>query len=536
MVLADQQALGRIPYVFALALSGGSLLTYALGALVSRFLQQGEERTVRSFNLGLPSNTDISGTFAISLVAAQSTLSTVFVAFLTDGGSYGIHLLYCPIAMAGGYWLMLRVYERVSALGYIDDSAMSGLIPDYMFKFTDNRFITRLYTVLCFLPLLALLAAELYFGIRLLDYLGDGAYRGVVSSQQFSQPTGPISLSILLFFVFMSLLLGYVFLGGFRAVITSDIWQFRIMFATYFLALAGVIPALIRERATLQWRRPEIPHASGASLFLFYVTITLLNCLQPLSMATTWQRFRAFRVKNPDFRRSIKLAMIFIICLWVPLILLGMGVSASPKDSIKEGFAFLNAVLRLSTWCSLFVFPLLIMAGFSGMYSCADTCVSALLYLTESSEIEKGSDTGEIPLRRHHYWAMIAIVLGAAVMYAVVENFNLKSEVLTIRIFGSAIICAPSLLLLAMKGPQRSNEMARVRSRHVGASIAVGYSLYALLLAGGVHPGVGHNNIWALWAALTTWALPVALIGSAIPVALLVWAESGTSRPNGDTA
>jgi hypothetical protein len=144
---------GSFPFIFSLALSGGSLLTYLAGALVSRFLYEPRSRSTGSFNLGVPNTSNPHATFAMSLAAAQTTLSTVFVAFLTDAGSLGFHLLYCPLAFAFGNWFMLRGYKRLLQNGYIDASAWSGLLPHYFFLFTRSRTLTKFITILCALVL-----------------------------------------------------------------------------------------------------------------------------------------------------------------------------------------------------------------------------------------------------------------------------------------------------------------------------------------------------------------------------------------------
>src|SRR5438270_11552167 len=111
MSLVNQSdGIGPFPYLFALLLSFGSLLTYLVGAIVSRFGLTRDGKTAKAFNLGIPPTKDPETLFAVSLAAAQTTFSTVFVVFLTGAAGLGLHLLYCPLAFAVGNWLMLAVY------------------------------------------------------------------------------------------------------------------------------------------------------------------------------------------------------------------------------------------------------------------------------------------------------------------------------------------------------------------------------------------------------------------------------------------
>jgi hypothetical protein len=213
--------MGFFPYLFALVLSGGSLLTYLVGAIVSRYGLAEDGRTARAFNLGLPPTQNPETLFAVSLAAAQTTFSTVSIAFLTGAASLGPHLLYCPFAFAAGNWFMLVIYKRIDAMGYIDGSSDSGLVPFFVYRLSGSRVISLCVAGICVLPIVAILALELYYGIPVLDHLG----RRALPFISFNSPN-PIYLwlfSFGLFACFMALLPGYVFVGGFRAVVTSDV-------------------------------------------------------------------------------------------------------------------------------------------------------------------------------------------------------------------------------------------------------------------------------------------------------------------------
>src|SRR5260370_29639533 len=106
-MMATQPDSDPRPYWFALALSAGFLAAYFAGAIISRLTLTSEGKTRRSFNLGLPPSRSPGELFAISLVSAATTLSTVFVFFLTTPRVYGIHLLACPASFAIGTLLAI---------------------------------------------------------------------------------------------------------------------------------------------------------------------------------------------------------------------------------------------------------------------------------------------------------------------------------------------------------------------------------------------------------------------------------------------
>ena len=153
--------MNRIPYLLAILLAGGSLLGYLMGALVSRFSLDRVGRTSRSFNLGIPSTQDPEDLFAVSLAAAQTTFSTVFIVFLTDARTMGLHFLYCPIAFGFGNWLMLKVYNSVDQRGYVDSSSVSGLVPYLVYRFTKSHLLSYCVAAVCIVPIVGILALEL---------------------------------------------------------------------------------------------------------------------------------------------------------------------------------------------------------------------------------------------------------------------------------------------------------------------------------------------------------------------------------------
>jgi hypothetical protein len=507
MVFGERDGLGVFPYLFALLLSGGSLLIYLLGAVVSRYGLEKDGRTTRAFNLGVPATQNPETLFAVSLAAAQTTFSTVFVVFLTGGPHLGFHLLYCPIAFAFGNWFMLQVYRRIDAQGYIDRSSISGLIPYFFYRLTRNRFISYFVAALCLLPIVAILALELHYGIPVLDYLGQRVLPLVSVAESAVHPLYGAIFRYAVFACFMVFLLGYVFVGGFRAVVTSDVWQYRIMLTTLSLALLSVAVLVIRNRHALSW---ETLGQSSGSLISFYVGVTIIDLFQPLCFATTWQRFRAFRDRSTNFDVAVVRASSKVVLLWFMLIFIGVGMQlvspAPPNDDLTR---FFDRVAQTNLWFRLFVFPLLILAGFSGMYSSADTCVSALLYLTETNRGWRVEPLGEdVPLRRHYNWVMGGIFLLTSSMYLFVRHTSRDPAQIALMIFGNAVILAPALLLITTLAPSASEKEGRLRSAYIGASVTIGFIAY-----------------WFVTCVFPNWSIASGLLTAAVPAYLLLRRE-----------
>lgn len=527
-VTNEGNGLGFFPYLFALVLSGGSLLTYLVGAVVSRYGLAEDGRTAKAFNLSLPQTQNPETLFAVSLAAAQTTFSTVFVAFLTGAASLGLHLLYCPFAFAVGNWFMLVVYKRIDAMGYIDGSSISGLIPFFVYRLSGSRFISLCVAAICVLPIVAILALELYYGIPALDHLGQRAFPFI--SFNDLRPIYAKLFSLGLFACFMTLLLGYVFVGGFRAVVTSDVWQYRIMATTLFLILLSLLAKVLGARHTLSWDTLWTFKQPHRNLVAFYAWVTIVDFFSPLCFATTWQRFRAFRDRSTDFSVAVRRAIVMVVCLWLMLIFIGIGlqlvspapqqaVSPAPQEPVTQLLPdLLDRVGGINVvWFPLFVFPLAVVAGFSGMYSSSDTCVSALLYLTETNRSwYPPMRQGDAPLRRHYYWVMAAIFSFTFLVYLLYRLVptGLSPVGIALSVFGNTVVLAPTILLLTKMKACSSERDSRIRSAYIGTSVVLGFLTY-----------------WLFWLyGLFTKDYPVpavvaGLIAAAVPAYLLLSRE-----------
>jgi Na+/proline symporter len=506
MVTSGAPTVDRLPFLFALGLAVGSLITYLAGALVSRFLFEAGPRTVSTFNLGIPKTADARSTFAMSLAAAQTTLSTVCVAFLTDAGYLGFHLLYCPIAFAVGNWIMVRVYERLVERQYVDKSVWSGLLPHFFYLFTRDRRVAGLIGLVCIISLLAMLALELLFGIEIIDYLGQYSLFPTASDADAR------SLLFVLFVLFIVMLFSYVFVGGFRAVITSDIWQCRIMLMAFTVVLFVVLVHISQMPGRLHWSRLL---GTGHNLTSFYLSITIINLFEPLSIATTWQRFRAFNLSPRDLRTAVRKGTIMVVYMWITLITIGIGATLISDIPLTSGqiLSFLGGLLRLGPVFQYVVFPLLVVACLSGMYSSSDTCVSSLMYLSESFTTQRSSTRDDAPLKRQYYWIMAILVIATFAMYIWVSRASVVPVRFALSLFGNVVAVAPSLLVLTLLGASDTASTHRKRSIAVVTSIVLWFLTY-----------------WTskLYIAMpdSQWNLLAALLLSSVPCVILYWGES----------
>lgn len=527
-----------LPFLIALLLGAGTLLFYLLGALLTRATSHLDaDQNLRDFNLGIPRYKDKPELFGISLAAASTPLSTIFTYFLLAAPSLGLRLFISPVMFALGTLLLFEVYKRAAANGFLDESTSDGkhsrigLLPCLAERISGSRGVGVAFLVLCLLPVLALLALEISVGTQFIETISANAFGSADMMGTFSW------MRFLVFALFLFLMLGYVFVGGFPAVVASDIWQYK----TIKLALAGVIATFIALawRGTVHLSSNALWPASPSNVASFYVPMVLVNLIAPLSLQTSWQRFGAFALTKKEMGRAAVLAVRKQVLLWTALIVVGLLASAAGMNADRTLPTLLNGVASGDSSVSLLMFPLLTVAAFSAMYSTADTCVSSIFYLTEYVVRTKGISSGA-PLGSYHrhYLFMSTIVALTLGVYFIVNralatggDWIVGLFTIMTALFASLCVIAPTVAASALLSSARAH--VGNRAGHILASLIIGsigfWSCFILGLCLGIR-------------SIADCAVIPGLLLSSIPACMLVrrerftkegddgWGDSGIHR------
>jgi Na+/proline symporter len=504
---------------FASFISVGSLLFYLSGAIWNRMTRKEIVDARYDFNLGIPQTNDRENLFAIALVAAGTSLSTVFVFFLTAGAVFGWWIVLGPFLFALGNWITFVVYNRTVAHGYFEErqveaTGAAGLVPYLGERLTGSKMIGWVLVLLSLVNLFAVLVLELVVGVEVFGYLSAHTLRADPSS----------STEFLIFAISVLLLLGYVFIGGFRAVIASDVWQMKIMKAAIFLAIISIlIYGASSSKSSLDWtavnKKPPL-----IILWGFVVNVILANLFVPFSQESSWQRFRAFvNSKEFNLKRAISLSVLNSIGLWVGLIILAFSLLILLPDKAAS-FSRITDVLEVlrtlnDWWFPLFIFPIMTVAALSAMYSTADTSVSALLYLIEYSRFTKRDNRLQSPdkgLPKSYYIGMGIILVASIGAYAFVRVwFNPTILQLIFSVFSNLVVIAPTIISTTILPPYGDRNSSQKRVPYVFASLLIGFIFYwGSALAAIV---LGQDYLW-----LSQLAIASGLLGATIPL-LPLW-------------
>ena len=471
----------QISFWLALIISVGSLFFYMRLALLSRQHMKDSEDENYDFHLGLSlsNKRNRNQVFAYALVAAGTSLSTVFVFFLTASAFYGWLIFLSPIMFAIGNYTMFKVYNRANANGYFQEknvvrSGLTGLIPYLGQSVTGDKKTGVFLVFLSFINLLAVLVLELYIGADIISYLFNNTLNTPIST-----PNNFSIADFIIFIISISLLLGYVFVGGFRAVISSDFWQMKAMKTTIVITLISLVVIFIIRKIGFDNSLLNIK-VTGITLWGFIINVILANIFAPMSQESSWQRFRAFHEQGFDFGQSLRKSILNSLILWVGLILISFFLillsNGIPLTNIKE---VLTAFQKVDTiWYPLLVFPLLTSACLFAMYSTADTCVSALIYLIDYFYSLKGkSHSVKYKLQSFHKMGMIFIFIISVFVYLFIHKFfNPTVLQLVFSVFSNLVVIAPTIILTIFLKP--TEELNKKRRYLVITSLLLGMTAY----------------------------------------------------------
>jgi len=505
---------------FALILSIGSLIFYLSIAIWQKQIVKDIEDQRFDFNLGLPKTGTPENLFSIALVAAGTSLSTVFVFFLTAGSLFGWWLILSPVMFTIGNLVMFKVYNKIHQNNYFDESGRqacgtTGLVPYIGKALTGSNVVGWLLVFLSFFNLLSVLVLELIVGVEVFGYL---------ASNTFNTSTSSIG-EFIFFVISILLLLGYVFIGGFRAVISSDVWQMKAMKWAIFFSIISIIVFAFTSLPTIPNLKVLTKSPPWIVLWGFILNVIIANLFAPLSQESSWQRFRAFsQNKDIKFTKAMNLSIANSLILWTGLIILAFGLmlvlSDQPKIQLSSMSNVLEALRTLNNWWfPLFIFPVMTIAALSAMYSTADTCVSSLLYLIEYSRITKTSSTQTTANSRlpySYYISMISIFLISLGVYVFVRVFfNPTILQLVFSVFSNLVVIAPTILSAAYLSPYVKDHHPQNRSIYILASLIIGFVFYWTSSITALVKG--ENYLW-----LSQLSIVIGLVGGIIPV-LPLW-------------
>jgi Na+/proline symporter len=275
----------------------------------------------------------------------------------------------------------------------------SRTLADFFYLIYPSRVIARLVTALTLGSYIMLLFVELYMGTVLLTvFLGDAIFYKTIG-----------------FFAVGCLVLMYVRLGGYKAIVRTDRYQLVLMVAALLsVFIYGIACPVLSDYSASEILVATTQYNENPLIFMLW--LGTINILYPFSQLSNYQRVTATQCANTSLKGvisgSYKLLLLFLLTIGGFLLL---GAKGHQVNTITD---FLLLVKNSEGILQYLFIPLIL--GFASMvYSSADIAVIATFYsLSDLNTFKnKFSKMNEDQLRRVLTLCTLGLLLVLTVIY-----------------------------------------------------------------------------------------------------------------------
>jgi len=406
--------------ILALSLGGFVLIVFFIIAIRHESLKLG----LNHFLFGLK---DLkSNSFSATLIASGTSLATVVFFFLTTGKMYGLWLIIAPISYSFGLLLLKRIFEKISNEIPYDQL---GTISQFLEYRTGSKLLGLLADLCSVLGFIAILLIEVIIGVQIFNYFVE-----VENIQLFA------------FISIMVIISVYVLHGGYRAVIESDQWQYRLMVAGIYILFFYVLYIILikPENIIYSFGNRLLGETKFPALGVFLLNVLFVNIFTPTSQLSTWQRFAASSSKE-DALKGLNSGLLKILLLWLALTFSGI-VFSSISNNISSTKDIFTIITNIDIAGKYIVFPLLFSGMLAALLSTADTGLITIIYSISHSNFTPINTQN----KNQKFIISSVIIIGAIVtlIYILIRKsvgVDLLSIIFTL--FGQLCILGPPIFL-----------------------------------------------------------------------------------------
>jgi Na+/proline symporter len=258
-------------------------------------------RTLRSiddffiFNRRLRESSVFSSTFA-----AEMSLATVFIAFMTLAAVLGLNLVVAMITFVAGQFVLWLIIPAIKARVRWGET-----LPTFIGNAYDSELLRAVASLTSIIGFVGLFGTEI-----------------LVGSGLFTALAGTSSAHIAVVAVVTALVVFYTALGGFKSVVTTDRWQTA--------GLVLVIAVLVYAALTLgSGGNAIVPlhfYDEFQFSYLLFTNFLIINTLYPICDMSAWQRIAAAR-DTRSARRGFFAAMMSFLLTWSLLIFAALALA-----------------------------------------------------------------------------------------------------------------------------------------------------------------------------------------------------------------
>jgi len=442
-----------------------TVAVFAVAFSLIVFLQLGLSafRRVHDSKSYLFAGRGISGLhFQHTLVAGGTSLATVLVFFLTTGRLYGFLFLVNLATFILGQYLFFRLAEKSQA-----DLQRFTTLSEWVRAKTGSSYlfwIIRLITISAFA---GVLFVEVLLGVAIFDY-----FVAIPNSEFYG------------FFAISLLMLVYIALGGFTAVVESDSWQFKLISTA---AGCLIVFLLLFYRPEGGWSAGEalLPSAGVFEMITLVLNATIVNLTLPLCQLSSWQRVSAAG-NWVTVRKNFTKGLWKIAAVWLAFIAFSWGVAGGQED-LSSIMGLLDLLRSYGPVASFVLYPLIFVGLVSALLSTADSAVMAITLEAFYDEDSRGHSWRKQRLRYVLFSATILGLLGIGfwVFHGSASKYFVH---LVFVLFSQVIVMFP--LMWSLVNP--SVRLSKRGQRVVAFGILAGFAaVWSVSVGGMLYSGLG---------------------------------------------
>ncbi len=469
------------------------LLAFLLKAIYGRYKRRTLTGDDRYNEQVLASKSVSSWKIAMSTAATYSAFATVFFWLVTLGGDHSWMLFLIPVCLYCGNFLFVHMVRRLSIpLG--THLTIGGFV-------RDNSTCKPLHYVLDWVVVVFAFSAVL---VELV--IGSGILATMVPRLPHAQLTIFMSISVVV--------LVYVIIGGIRAVIDTDAWQFWLATASALLLVVYAFVFVSPDPGMTQFVYP--PRVTVSGLAAFILSVLTVQFLGPLCKLHNWHRLATARNREDALRGQHNGALLGAI-LWTLMVIAALALNARTAGQITFGGIFDHMKSHGFVGEYLF-YPSVFVGLVAAMISTADSAMAALFSFFYDSVHREKPDV-ELTLGRD-------LGLGACLFLVmlgvyVANQTDLLDFAITVIyfLFNQLLVAFPALLFLAVERKRREAQSCSAASRQsshlvLALGVALGWFTVLALSAAGHLSG---ELMWTMFASISGVVVSSLVICFAIP-------------------
>lgn len=363
----------------------------------------------------------------LSTSATYTAFATVIFWFLALGYDYGYWLFIIPTSLVIGNIIFVRFVQHIDF-----DFSKYRTIGDLINRSSESKLLGTTSDIIVIIFLFSALLVEVVIGSGLINTLIGGV------------PGGQLTILLLL----STLVLLYVLLGGYRAIVRTDVLQIT---ATCVGTLAILVfaslyePAINNTKSQLEYIFLPADRFNHWAIIALFVSAISVHVFGPVCQLTNWQRIKAAKIRSDGIQGHMQ-GIWITATLWVLLIIIALLLRSifQTTNPLNEVLIVMRGADLVVQW---FLYPLTGIGLVLALVSTADSIMGALFL--SGYDITKRANSAFRP-KMFHKLIFALIIFTFIVIFYVLNQTEISKNIITVVyfLFAQLVVIFPMVIFV----------------------------------------------------------------------------------------